>query len=144
MSTTQRNDVWRFAVDPSVADVLRLQSLIVLELNHHHFEDLRDFPPEGQRALAALFRDVLDVLEAVGWEPPTNPPPAIDVPLTSGYIDLLHERREDLGRATTDHLPEPGEPISAQTFTAITADRDAAQTLGRLIATFERRDAEPF
>jgi hypothetical protein len=144
MSTTQRNDAWRLAVDPSVADVLRLQSLIVLELNHHHFEDVREFPPEGQRALSVLFRDVLDVLDTVGWERPTNPPHAVDVPLTSGYVDLLRERREDLGLATPDRLPEPGEPISVKTFTAITADRDDAQILGRVIATFERRGTEPF
>ena len=144
MRTTQRNDAWRLAVDPSTADILRLQSLIALELNHHHFEDVRDFPPEGQRALAALFREVLDVLDAVGWEQPTNPPDTIDVPLTSGYVDLLRERRNDLGLATTDRLPDPGEPISTATLVAITAARDTVQVLDRLIATFERRDTEPF
>jgi hypothetical protein len=144
MSTTQRNDAWRLAVDPSVADVLRLQSLIALELNHHHFEDLCEFPPEGQRALSVLFREVFDILDTVGWERPTNPPPTVDIPLTRGYIDLLRERREDLGLATIDRLPEPGEPISAATFSAITADRDDAQILGHVIATFERRNTEPF
>jgi hypothetical protein len=144
MSTAQRNDAWHLAVDPSVADILRLQSLIVLELNHHHFEDVRDFPPEGQRALAVVFREVLDVLDAVGWDQPTDPPHTIDVPLTSGYVDLLRERREDLGRSITDDLPEPDEPISATTLAAITTARDAAQVLDRLIATFEHRDTEPF
>ena len=144
MRTTQRNDAWHLAVDPSTADILRLQSLIALELNHHHFEDLRDFPPEGQRALAGLFREVLDVLDTVGWEPPTNPPPTIDVPLTSGYVDLLRERRNDLGLATTDRLPDPGEPVSIATLVAITTDRDAARILDQLIATFERRATEPF
>ncbi|HEX5924549.1 MAG TPA: hypothetical protein VFY45_12000 [Baekduia sp.] len=144
MSTTQRNDAWRLAVDPQVADVLRLQSLIALELNHHHFEDVRDFPPEGQRALSILFRDVLDVLDAVGWEQPINPTATIDVPLTSGYIDLLRERRDDLGLATTDRLPEADEPITAETLASIIAARDAAQVLDRLIATFERRGTEPF
>ena len=144
MSTTQRNDAWHLPVDPSVADILRLQSLMVLELNHHYFEDVRDFPPEGQRALAVLFRDVLDVLDAVGWEQPTNPPHTIDVPLTSGYVDLLRERREDLGLATVDRLPDPGDPVSTATLVAITADRDAALVLDQLIATFERRDTEPF
>lgn len=144
MSTTQRNDAWHLAVDPSVADILRLQSLIVLELNHHHFEDVRDFPPEGRRALAGLFREVLDVLDALGWDQPTNPPQTLDIPLTSGYVDLLRERREDLGLAMADRLPDPGEPVSTATLVAITADRDAAQVLGRLIATFERRDTEPF
>ena len=144
MSTTQRNDAWRISVDPSVADILRLQSLIVLELNHHYFEDVRDFPPEGQRALAVLFRDVLDVLDAVGWDQPTNPPDTIDVPLTSGYVDLLRERGEDLGLATVDRLPDPGEPVSTALLVAIDADRDAALVLDQLIATFERRDTEPF
>jgi hypothetical protein len=144
MSTTQRNDAWRLVVDPSVAGILRLQSLIVLELNHHHFEDVRDFPPEGQRALAVLFRDVLDVLDAVGWDQPTNPPDTIDVPLTSGYVDLLRERREDLGLAMADRLPDADEPISASTLAAVTEDRDAALVLDRLIATFEHRGTAPF
>ena len=144
MRTTQRNDAWRLAVDPSTADVLRLQSLIALELNHHHFEDLRDFPPEGQHALAALFRDVFDVLDAIGWEQPTSPPDTTDVPLTSGYVDLLRERRNDLGLATTDRLPDPGEPVSTATLVAITADRDAALILDRLITAFEHRGTQPF
>src|SRR5215218_8992918 len=144
MRTIQRNDAWHLAVDPSTVNVLRLQSLIALELNHHHFEDLRDFPPEGQRALAALFREVLDVLDTIGWEQPTSPPDTIDIPLTSGYIDLLRERRNDLGLATTDRLPDPGDPVSTATLVAITADRDAALVLDGLIATFERRGTAPF
>ncbi len=144
MSTTQRNDAWHLPVDPQVADVLRLQSLIALELNHHHFEDLRDFPPAGAYALSVLFREVFDALDAVGWEPPTDPPETVDVRLTSGYVDLLRERREDLGLATTDCLPEADEPIRAETLAAITADRDAAQVLDQLIATYERRGTEPF
>lgn len=144
MSTPQRNAAWHLAVDPQVADVLRLQSLMVLELNHHHFEDIRDFPPEGQRALSVLFREVLDVLDAIGWAPPPTPPEAIDIPLTSGYVDLLRERRNDLILATGDRLPEAEEPISAEALADITADRDAALVLDGLIATFEHHDTAPF
>jgi hypothetical protein len=39
MSTAQRNDAWHLPVDPSVADILRLQSLMVLEPNHHQVLD---------------------------------------------------------------------------------------------------------
>jgi hypothetical protein len=39
MSTPQRNDACVVSVDPSTADVLRLQTLVVLEANHYYFEE---------------------------------------------------------------------------------------------------------
>jgi hypothetical protein len=65
VSTQQRNDVYVVAVDPSAADVLRRQSLIVLEANHHHFEEVLELGPEAHRALSVVYRDAFAVLDAV-------------------------------------------------------------------------------
>jgi hypothetical protein len=51
MSTTQRNHAGPFRVPPHLIVVLRQQTLAVLELNHHPFEDLRDLKPTDQLAV---------------------------------------------------------------------------------------------
>jgi hypothetical protein len=138
MSTQQRNDACRVAVDPHVADILRAQTLAVLEANHHHFEDVRDFPPSGRLAVAAIYRDAFAVLDAVGWVPPTElAATAVEVPLTSGHANQLRRCRQDLGRTNLDRLhtldqtTDPGE--RARIRKAIDADRIAADALDGLL-----------
>jgi hypothetical protein len=48
MSAIQRNDAAIVGVDPSTADVLRQQTLVVLEANHYFFEEILAFGPEAQ------------------------------------------------------------------------------------------------
>jgi hypothetical protein len=141
MSTKQRNDACRIAVGPQVADVLRVQSLAVLEANHQHFEDLRDLALSGQLALAAIYRDAFDVLDALGWAPPTDadtPAPTVDVPLTAGHADELRACRYDLARTNLDRLDtlrrttDPAKRTEIRQ--AIDADRTAAQALDRLLS----------
>jgi hypothetical protein len=45
MSTQQPNSAYLVSVDPSTADILRRQTLIVLEANHYYFEDILEFGP---------------------------------------------------------------------------------------------------
>jgi hypothetical protein len=95
MSTPQRNDARVIAVDPQLGDILRTQTLAVLEFNHHHFEDLRDLDPKAQLALSVIFRDAFAILDALGWRP--NPTATTTyVPLTPGHIDQLTRCREGL------------------------------------------------
>jgi hypothetical protein len=42
MSASQRNDVRAIAVDPSLGEILRQQTLLVLEANHAPFDDVRE------------------------------------------------------------------------------------------------------
>jgi hypothetical protein len=56
MSTPQRNDALVVAVDPSTADILRDQTLVVLEANHHYFEHITEFTSLGQVALSEIYR----------------------------------------------------------------------------------------
>jgi hypothetical protein len=47
------NDTRRVvAVDPALRGVLRSQSLLVLEVNHHRFEDVCDLAPDELLATA--------------------------------------------------------------------------------------------
>ena len=71
MSTQQRNDP--VAVDSSTADVVRQQTLVVLEANHYFFEEILEFGPDAQLALAELYRDAFAVLDAIGWRRPEDP-----------------------------------------------------------------------
>jgi hypothetical protein len=141
MSNTQRSDACLLAVDPLVADVLREEAKKVLEFNHDYFEDLREFSPEAQEALAVRFLDVIAVINAVGWaKPDAEATEPIEVPLTDGFIEQLHHRRYDLGFTNLDRLDDLDEVNSdeeaARIRAAITADRLAAQALDGLFMAY--------
>jgi hypothetical protein len=137
MSTTKRIDACTIPVGPSHADVLRTQTRLVLEFNHHYYEDLSDLSPEAQYALSVIYRDAFAVLDTVGWRRPADPPATLDVPLTFGHVDHLRHRRFDLGATNLDRLPPDNGPISAECLAAITVDRLAAGALDQIIGTAE-------
>ena len=128
MSTPQRNSACIVPVDPSTADVLRHQTLVVLEANHYYFEEILEFGPEAQHALSVIYRDAFAVLDAIGWRRPDEPA-TVDVPFTAGFIEQLHRRRFDLGHTNIDR-------VSQETWDQAVVDRDreAAITLDRLLA----------
>jgi hypothetical protein len=139
MSTKQRNSACLVSVDPSTADVLRHQTLVVLEANHYFFEELLNFGTEAQVALSVIYRDAFAVLDAIGWSPDPDAG-AVDVPLTDGHIDQLRRCSYDL-RVTninrSDHLHAAvTDQEAAAIRAAIDADRTAVQALGRLFADY--------
>jgi hypothetical protein len=138
MSTKQRNDACVVAVDSSTADVLPQQTLVVLEANHYFFEEILEFGPEAQFALAKIYRDAFAVMDAVGWRRPEDPPETVDVPITPGHAEQLFRRRYDLGHANIDRLAvrdaEPDGQARAEIDAAIAADRNAAMLLDRLVS----------
>ncbi|WP_445149472.1 hypothetical protein [Baekduia sp. Peel2402] len=138
MSTAQRNDACLISVDPSTADILRRQTLIVLEANHYYFEELLEFGPEAQYALSVIYRDAFAVLDAIGWRRPDDPLASVDVPFTVGFVEQLLQRRYDLGHTNIDRLSARDEAVDVQTVSAINAaiefDRYTAIALDRLVA----------
>jgi hypothetical protein len=141
MSTLQPNDARVIAVDPKLGDVLRTQTLAVLEFNHHHFEDLRDLDPEAQLALSVILRDAFAILDALGWHP--NPTAATTfIPLTSGHIDQLTRCRDDLARTSLDRLGCRDEAEVSSVTEVVDAEacsnRAVAQSLDELILAYHR------
>jgi hypothetical protein len=128
MSTQQRNSACLVSVDPSTADVLRHQTLVVLEANHYYYEEILEFGPEAQHALSVIYRDAFAVLDAIGWRRPEEPV-TVDVPFTAGFIEQLHRRRYDLGHTNIDR-------VSQQPWDQAVVDRDreAAVILDLLLA----------
>jgi hypothetical protein len=137
MSTEQRNDACVITVDRQVGEILRQQTLIVLEANHHCFEDVRDLGPAAQLALSRIYRDAFAVLDALGWDPDGSADAgagagdATDVPLTAGHMEQLCRRRRDLGHTNLDRLD-----VGVVDAARLAPDRLAAQALDRLRAAF--------
>jgi hypothetical protein len=138
MSIRQRNDRCVLTVDRATAEVVRVETLVVLEVNSHHFEEVERYSGAGRRALRAVYVDAFAVLDAVGWG--DDPPPAsVSVPLTSGHMAQLRERRRELGHLNLDRLsPLTAEPPDPE---AIETTRRAAQALDRLWTAFTRAAA---
>ncbi|HEV7493264.1 hypothetical protein [Baekduia sp.] len=141
MSTPQRTHApTTLVVDRQTADVLRDEAKKVAMFEHDHFEDLLDFSPDAQHGLFQRYRDVFDLIDAVGCNPDKVDPAqdTFEVPLTEDLINLLGLRRYDLAMSNADRLPEHNGPISPETLAEITHDRLAAQALDRLFSTYAR------
>jgi len=139
VSTTQRNDERVIAVDPYLGEILRLQTLVVLEANHEYFEDIATLGAPAQRALVSIYRDAIAVLDALGWAPDPGSG-TVDVPLTAGHVEQLRRRRYDLARTNLDRLDtRDGLAVTdavADLDRKLIADRAAAQGLDALIAAY--------
>jgi hypothetical protein len=140
MSTAQRNDACLVPVDPSTADVLRHQTLVVLEANHYYFEEILEFGPEAQYALSVIYRDAFAVLDAIGWSADPAASTTVDVPLTNGHIEQLRRCRLDLGHTNINRLDlldtVNTEEAASSIRADIATDRTAAQLLDRLFGRF--------
>lgn len=136
MSITKRNDACVLTVDRRTAAVLHRQTLIVLEDNHHRFEDLLELGAEAQFALSVIFRDAFALLDALGW-PVLRDDETLDIPLTFGLVEQLRRRRHDLGGANIDRLDGVDDPAEiAALRPLLDTDRTAAQTLDRLFSAY--------
>jgi hypothetical protein len=132
MSTAQRNDACLISIGPEQDNVLRHQTLVVLEANHHYFEDLLDFGPEAQHALSVIYRDAFAVLDALGWAPAPDPQ-TIKVPLTCGHVEQLRHRHYELAHANLDRLPTPDQPIPPRTRKELDTTRTQIAHLNTII-----------
>ncbi len=109
MSTPQGSFGCHIAVDPSTADVLRIEAKKVLMFNHEPFEDFLDYVPVKQLALADIYRDATAVIDALGWDPDiTLRRDSVQVPMTRSHIEQLHLRRADLLDTNLDLLTDIG------------------------------------
>jgi hypothetical protein len=144
MSTQQRNSACLVRVDPSTVDVLRRQTLVVLEANHYFFEEILEFGPEAQHALSVIYRDAFAVLDAIGWGEDQAAGP-IDVPLTAGHIDQLRRCSYDL-RATninrSDQLDTASDHEAAAIRDDLAANLAAVRILDHLISDYTRASSD--
>jgi hypothetical protein len=135
MSTPQRTHARTvLAVGRATADVLRVEAKKVAMFEHDLFEDFLDFSPEAQHGLALRYRDVFDLIDAVGWDPDKTDPTAetFEVPLTDDLINLLGLRHHDLAMSTVDRLDGVGETIDP---TSSPRSRSTASPSERLTAS---------
>ncbi len=139
MSAPQGSSGCRITVDPSTADVLRIETKKVLMFNHDPFEDFLDYVPTKQLALANLFRDATAVIDAIGWDPDVDPQrESVEVPLTPGHVQQLHHRRCDLLDTNLDLLTEIGadNEANAVVMSEIYANRHGVEALNRVFDAY--------
>jgi hypothetical protein len=139
MSAPQGSSACRITVDPSTADVLRVEAKKVLMFNHEPFEDFLDYIPTKQLALADIYRDATAVIDALGWDPDTNVQQEhVEVPLTPGHIQQLHKRRCDLLDTNLDLLTDIGADnhTNAIVMTDIHNNRHGVEALNRVFDAY--------
>ena len=139
MSAQEGSSGCRITVDPSTADVLRVEAKKVLMFNHEPFEDFLDYVPTKQLALADVFRDATAVVDALGWDPDTTThAESVEVPLTSGHVAQLHKRRCDLLDTNLDLLGEIGADNKAYAvvMAEIHANRHGVEGLNRVFDAY--------
>jgi hypothetical protein len=141
MSALQRNDARTIAVDPSLGEILRLQTLLVLAANHEPFEDVRYLTGPELLAVAGIWRDAMRVLDRVGWLPVPGTA-TIEVVITAGHAAQLRRLRHDEALAVLDCLDMRDKSTMArrraEVDVEIQARRLAAQGLGELLQRYGR------
>jgi hypothetical protein len=139
MSAPQGSFGCRITVDPSTADVLRIEAKKVLMFNHEPFEDFLDYVPAKQLALADVYRDTTAVIDALGWDPDADVQRAgVEVPLTAGHVQQLHTRRCDLLDTNLDLLGDIGADRhhNAIVMAEIHANRHGVEALNRIFDAY--------
>jgi hypothetical protein len=139
MSTHQGNSACPITVDRSTADVWRIEAKKVLMFNHEPFEDYLDHLPSRQLALADIFRDATAVIDAVGWDPDTaEQAERVEVPITPGHVQQLHQRRCDLLDTNLDLLSDIGADNDANAIVtaAIHANRRSVEALNHVLDAY--------
>jgi hypothetical protein len=139
MSAHQGSPACRITVDPSTADVLRVEAKKVLMFNHEPFEDFLDYTPRRQLKLADIYRDTTAVIDALGWDPDTiTQHESVEVPLTTGHVEQLHRRRSDLLDTNLDLLGDIGadDRINATVMSEIYANRHGVEALNRIFDAY--------
>jgi len=139
MSAHQGNSACRITVDPSDADVLRIEAKKVLMFNHEPFEDFMDYVPAKQLALADIYRDATAVIDALGWDPDKCPPrEGVEIPVTAGHIQQLHKRRGDLLDTNLDLLEDIGNDAESLAYimAEIHANRRAVEAINRILSAY--------
>jgi hypothetical protein len=141
MSTPQRSyGRVMLTVDRTTADVLRLEAKKVLMFGHEPFENYLDLSTEAQYELAMRFQDAIDLITAVGWAADAKAAKAdtFEVPVTEDLIKQLAHRRVDLVATNRHRLDDydESEPMPAEVMAEISADRNAATELDRVIAAY--------
>jgi hypothetical protein len=141
MNAPEPPPVHMVTVEPWLAKVLRRQTLLVIKYNQRHLKRMLELTPDEQHARAMIFREAVDVLEAIGWDPAADSGP-VEVPLTAGHMEQLYRRRYDLGAANLERLAAfkaAGDDAEAATLRAeIETDRLASQALDRLFTEYRR------
>ncbi|HEX5924022.1 MAG TPA: hypothetical protein VFY45_09325 [Baekduia sp.] len=139
MSAPQGSFGCRITVDPSTADVLRVEAKKVLMFNHEPFEDFLDYIPTTQLALADVFRDATAVIDALGWDSEANvQQSSVEVPLTTGHIEQLQRRRCDLLDTNLDLLTDIGadNDTNAIVMSEIHNNRHGVEALNRVLDAY--------
>ncbi|WP_445150650.1 hypothetical protein [Baekduia sp. Peel2402] len=147
MSDSQRNSPLTVLVDRHDLAAVREQSLLTLEANHHYFEEVEAFGGEARQALARIYREAFDVLDAIGWDAPAAgeggaadagaDDERVPVPLTPGHVEQLRARRFELGHANIDRV----EHTSDWTIADLEPNRQKAWALDRLFGAWAARVA---
>jgi hypothetical protein len=141
MSALQRNDARTIAVDPSLGEILRLQTLLVLAANHEPFEDVRYLTAPELLAVAGIWRDAMRVLDTVGWLPVPGTA-TIEVVITAGHAAQLRRLRHDEALAVLDCLDVRDTLTTArrraEVDVEVQARRLVAQGLGELLQRYGR------
>jgi len=140
MSDSQRTSALTVLIDRHDLDAVREQSLLTLEANHHYFEEVEAFGGEARQALARIYREAFDVLDAIGWDAPAEggaEDEPVPVPLTPGHVEQLRARRFELGHANIDRV----EHTSDWTIADLEPNRQQAWALDRLFGAWAARVA---
>lgn len=124
-------------IEPGLRDLLRSQTLVILEFTHERWEEARDLRPSALLIIAAIFRDAFAVLDTIGWLAGEHDATPAEVPITHGHVAQLRWLRDDVALSVVTNLEGRDDVTNPDDIAAVDQDiqtaRDVVRDLWRII-----------
>jgi hypothetical protein len=118
-------------IDPGLRDLLRSQTLMILEFTHERWEEARDLPPSALLIVAVIFSDAFAVLDTIGWLAGEHDATPAEVPITHGHVAQLRWLRDDVALSVVTNLEGRDELTDPDDIAAVDQDIQTARQVVR-------------
>jgi hypothetical protein len=138
------DDISRIVViEPGLREVLRSQTLAILDFTHDRFDEARDLEPSKLLAAASIFRDAIAVLDTIGWVAGEQDQRPARVTMTRGHLAQLQWLRGDVAMSIVTGLDAREDMTEADDIAALEENiRVARLTVHGLWQILHAPDAE--
>ncbi|MCU1675563.1 MAG: hypothetical protein JWM93_321 [Frankiales bacterium] len=106
-------------IEPGRREVLRSQTLAILDFIHDRFDEARDLEPSKLLVAASLFRDAITVLDIIGWVAGEQDQRPARVTMTRGHLAQLEWLRGDVAMSIVTSLDDRESTTEADDIAAL-------------------------
>jgi hypothetical protein len=116
-------------IEAGLREVLRSQTLVVMEFTHDRFDEARDLEPSKLLAAASIFRDAIAVLDTIGWVAGEQDQRPARVTMTPSHLAQLQWLRSDVAMSLVTGLDDREDLTEADDIAELEENLRAARLI---------------